>query len=157
VRVRLIFKGEKPMLAAGAAAPDFTLKTDAGQDVTLSAQGQKPVVLFFYPKDDTPGCTIECKEFRDARAEFHDRAHVYGISPDDVASHQAFRDKYGLNFPLLSDPGHQVATQFGVWGPKKNGGEGIRRTTFVIKAGVVARVFTDVKPEGHAKEVLAAL
>jgi thioredoxin-dependent peroxiredoxin len=145
------------MLTQGEPAPDFTLKTDAGQDVTLSAQGDRPTILFFYPKDDTPGCTIECKEFRDARAEFRDRADVYGISPDDAVSHQAFRDKYGLNFPLLSDPGHQVASKFGVWGPKKTGGEGIRRTTFIIRGGLIARVFTDVKPEGHAKEVLAAL
>jgi thioredoxin-dependent peroxiredoxin len=145
------------MLTQGQAAPDFTLQTDAGQDVTLSAQGDRPTILFFYPKDDTPGCTIECKEFRDARAEFLDRADVYGISPDDAVSHQAFRDKYGLNFPLLSDPGHQVASKFGVWGPKKTGGEGIRRTTFIIQGGLVARVFTDVKPEGHAREVLAAL
>jgi peroxiredoxin Q/BCP len=145
------------MLTQGQAAPDFTLKTEAGQEVTLFTQGDRPTVLFFYPKDDTPGCTIECKEFRDARAEFVDRADVYGISPDDAVSHQAFRDKYGLNFPLLSDPGHQVASKFGVWGPKKTGGEGIRRTTFIIRAGLIARVFTDVKPEGHAKEVLAAL
>jgi peroxiredoxin Q/BCP len=145
------------MLTQGQAAPGFTLKTDAGQDVTLSAQGNRPTILFFYPKDDTPGCTIEYKEFRDARAEFLDRADVYGISPDDAVSHQAFRDKYGLNFPLLSDPGHEVASKFGVWGPKKTGGEGIRRTTFIIRAGLIARVFTDVKPEGHAKEVLAAL
>jgi thioredoxin-dependent peroxiredoxin len=145
------------MLIQGQAAPDFTLKTDAGQDVTLSAHGDRPTILFFYPKDDTPGCTIECKGFRDARVDFLDRADVYGISPDDAVSHQAFRDKYGLNFPLLSDPGHQVASKFGVWGPKKTGGEGIRRTTFIIRAGLIARVFTDVKPEGHAKEVLAAL
>jgi peroxiredoxin Q/BCP len=145
------------MLREGDAAPDFTLKTDTGQDVTLSAQTGKPVVLFFYPKDDTPGCTVECKEFRDARAQYLDRAHVFGISPDDVASHQVFRDKYALNFPLLSDAGHKVAEKFGVWGPKKTGSEGIRRTTFVIRAGKVARVFTDVKPQGHAQEVLAAL
>jgi peroxiredoxin Q/BCP len=145
------------MLTQGQAAPGFTLKTDGGQEVTLSVQGDRPTILFFYPKDDTPGCTIECKEFRDARAEFLERADVYGISPDDAVSHRAFRDKYGLNFPLLSDPGHEVASQFGVWGPKKTGGEGIRRTTFIIRAGLIARVFTDVKPEGHAKEVLAAL
>ena len=117
----------------------------------------KPLVLFFYPKDDTPGCTIECKEFRDARAEFEAKAHVFGISPDDVASHQAFRDKYALNFPLLSDPGHEVASQFGVWALKKNGSEGIHRTTFVIRDGKIARVFSDVKPEGHAAQVLATL
>jgi len=150
-------KKERPMLKVGDAAPEFTLKTDSGQDVTLSAQKGKPIVLFFYPKDDTPGCTIECKEFRDARAQFHDRAHVFGISPDDAASHQAFRDKYALNFPLLSDPGHAVADKFGVWGPKASGAEGIRRTTFILRDGKVARVFTDVKPQGHAQEVFAAL
>jgi thioredoxin-dependent peroxiredoxin len=146
-----------PILNAGDRAPDFHLQTDQGQSVSLSALADKPVVLFFYPKDDTPGCTIECKEFRDARAAFNDRAHVFGISPDDIASHQAFRDKYALNFPLLSDPGHQVADRFGVWGQRKNGSEGILRTTFVIQGGQVARVFSDVKPEGHAAEVLAAL
>jgi peroxiredoxin Q/BCP len=146
-----------PDIAEGAAAPDFTLKNDRGDDVTLSAQTGKPVVLFFYPKDDTPGCTIECKEFRDARPQFEQRAHVFGISPDDAASHQAFRDKYALNFPLLSDPGHLVADKFGVWGPKKNGSVGILRTTFVIKGGKVTRVFREVKPEGHAAEVLAVL
>ncbi len=146
-----------PTLSAGELAPDFDLETDEGAKITLSALQDKPVVLFFYPKDDTPGCTIECKEFRDARDAFLSKAHVFGISPDDAASHQAFRLKYALNFPLLSDPGHQVASQFGVWAMKKSGTEGIHRTTFVIQGGKVARVFTDVKPEGHAAEVLAAL
>jgi thioredoxin-dependent peroxiredoxin len=146
-----------PVIQEGALAPDFTLKNDHGEDVTLSAQTGKPVVLFFYPKDDTPGCTIECKEFRDARSQFDERAHVFGISPDDTASHQAFRDKHALNFPLLSDTGHQVADHFGVWGPKKNGSVGILRTTFVIEGGKITRIFRDVKPEGHAAEVLAAL
>jgi peroxiredoxin Q/BCP len=146
-----------PILSEGATAPDFTLQTDQGATVTLSALQDKPLVLFFYPKDDTPGCTIECKEFRDARSEFEAKAHVFGISPDDLASHQAFRDKYALNFRLLSDPEHRVASQFGVWALKKNGMEGIHRTTFVIRAGKIARVFTEVKPEGHAAQVLAAL
>jgi peroxiredoxin Q/BCP len=145
------------MLSQGDTAPDFTLETDTGDKVTLSRQTDKPVVLFFYPQDDTPGCTIECKEFRDARTAYLDRAHVFGISPDDVASHQAFRDKYALNFPLLADPGHAVADAFGVWGPKPNGRVGIHRTTFVIRAGKIDRVFTNVKPEGHAQEVLAVL
>jgi len=145
------------MLTAGSSAPDFSLQTDTGETVQLSKLRDKPVVLFFYPKDDTPGCTIECKEFRDAREAFLSKAHVFGISPDDVASHQAFRDKYALNFPLLSDEGHRVADAFGVWGPTK-WGEGIQRTTFVIGAdGKVQRVFEKVKPEGHAQEVLAAL
>ncbi len=146
-----------PILTEGAAAPSFTLKTDSGSDVSISELTDKPVVLFFYPKDDTPGCTIECKEFRDAKPQFEALAHVFGISPDDQASHQAFRDKYALNFPLLSDPGHRVADQFGVWGPKKSGNEGIHRTTFVIRGGKIARVFQEVKPEGHAAEVLGVL
>ena len=146
-----------PILNEGDAAPNFTLQTDEGKDITLALLQDRPVVLFFYPKDDTSGCTIECKEFRDARPAFEARAHVFGISPDDLASHQAFRDKYALNFPLLSDPGHKIADQFGVWGLKKSGSEGIFRTTFLIRGGKIARVFTDVKPEGHAAEVLAAL
>lgn len=146
-----------PILNEGDNAPDFSLQTDHGTTVTLSKLQDKPLVLFFYPKDDTPGCTIECKEFRDARSEFQSKAYVFGISPDDVASHQAFRDKYALNFPLLSDPGHAVASLFGVWGPKKNGSEGIHRTTFVIRGGTITRVFSDVKPEGHAAQVLATL
>ncbi len=146
-----------PALQTGAPSPKFTLQTDQGLDVAIDGHDQKPTVLFFYPKDDTPGCTIECKEFRDARQAFESKARVFGISPDDVASHQAFRDKYSLNFPLLADPGHKVADLFGVWGLRKNGSEGIARTTFVLHAGQVARVFSDVKPEGHAQEVLAAI
>lgn len=144
-------------LSAGTPAPDFTLETDRGEQVQLARLRDKPVVLFFYPKDDTPGCTIECKEFRDARAELEEKAHVFGISPDDVASHQAFRDKYSLNFPLLADVGHQVAEAFGVWGPKPSG-VGVHRTTFIIDTqGTITRVFEKVSPEGHARAVLAAL
>lgn len=146
-----------PVLKAGDSAPDFELDTDEGKHVALATLKDLPIVLFFYPKDDTPGCTIECKEFRDARAGFLKRAHVFGISPDDAASHQAFRDKYALNFPLLSDPGHKVAEKYGVWGLKKSGNEGIFRTTFILRDGKVERVFEEVKPEGHAAEVLAAL
>jgi thioredoxin-dependent peroxiredoxin len=146
-----------PLLAAGDTAPEFSLQTDTGDLVSSVALKGKPIVLFFYPKDDTPGCTIECKEFRDARESFEERAFVLGISPDDVASHQAFRDKFGLNFPLLSDVGHKVASQFGAWGLRQNGREGILRTTFIIADGKLKRVFADVKPEGHAAEVLAAL
>jgi peroxiredoxin Q/BCP len=146
-----------PPLQPGETAPPFTLATDSGQKVSLAELGDRPVVLFFYPKDDTPGCTIECKEFRDARAQFLERAEVFGISPDDAASHEAFRDKYALNFPLLSDPGHEVASRYGVWGPKKTGGEGILRTTFILQAGKVIRTFDSVTPTGHAAQVLAAL
>jgi len=145
------------ILKVGDTAPSFELETDTGERVSSASLQGKPLVLFFYPKDDTPGCTIECKEFRDARDEFKERAFVFGISPDDVASHQAFRDKYALNFPLLSDVGHRVAEQYGAWGEKKNGSVGILRTTFIINGGKVAKVFTDVKPDGHAAEILAAL
>lgn len=145
------------ILTSGDPAPSFELETDKGERVSSAKLQGKPIVLFFYPKDDTPGCTIECKEFRDAQPKFAEKAFVFGISPDDVASHQAFRDKFGLNFPLLSDPGHRVADQFGVWGERKSGSVGILRTTFLIADGKVTRVFTDVKPEGHAAEVLAAL
>lgn len=145
------------MLKPGDHAPDVSLANDEGETVQLTKFSDKPIVLFFYPKDDTPGCTIECKQFRDAKGELDSKAHVFGISPDDVASHQAFRDKYGLNFPLLADVGHRVADAFGVWGQKPSG-EGIFRTTFIIGTdGRVSRVFENVKPDGHPAEVLAAL
>jgi peroxiredoxin Q/BCP len=146
-----------PIPRPGDPAPQFTLMTDEGKSVSLAALRDKPIVLFFYPKDDTPGCTVECKEFRDARALFLDKAHVFGISPDDMASHQAFRDKFALNFPLLSYPGHLAADGYGVWGIKPSGNAGVFRTTFILKDGKVAKVFEAVKPEGHAAEVLAAL
>lgn len=145
------------ILSAGDKAPSFELETDTGDRVSSEALKGKPIVLFFYPKDDTPGCTIECKEFRDARDAFKERAFVFGISPDDVASHQAFRDKFALNFPLLADVGHRVADSFGVWAERKPGSFGILRTTFIIQDGKVKQVFESVKPEGHAAEVLAAL
>lgn len=145
------------MLKVGDIAPDFTLESDSGTTVVLSAHRDKPVVLFFYPQDDTPGCTVECKEFRDARDAFAAKAHVFGISPDDRASHEAFRDKFGLNFPLLCDVGHEVAERYGVYGQTK-WGIGVLRTTFVIGTdGRIQRVFENVKPQGHAAEVLAAL
>jgi len=145
------------MIEAGQAAPEFRLRDDRGSWVELSALRGKPVVLFFYPKDDTPGCTIECKEFRDARGELAQLANVFGISADDQASHAAFRDKYALNFPLLSDTERAVCHDYGVWGPTA-WGEGIRRTTFIIgPEGEVKRVFEDVQPAGHAQQVIAAL
>jgi len=146
-----------PVLKPGDPAPDVKLPDELGNELDLGSLRDRPIILFFYPKDDTPGCTIECKEFRDARPRFLDKAHLYGISPDDAASHQAFRDKYALNFPLLSDPGHKAADRFGVWGEKPNGKEGIFRTTFILRDGKIAKVFENVKPEGHAAEVLAAL
>lgn len=144
------------MLKAGDKAPNFVLETDGGKTITLSELGDKPVVLFFYPKDDTPGCTIECKEFRDALPKFEAKAHVLGISSDSRASHEAFRDKFGLNFPLLSDPGGKVASQFGVWAETQWGPQN-KRSTFIIRGTQVDRVFENVKPQGHAAEILEAL
>jgi len=144
------------MLKAGDKAPNFSLETDRGKTITLAELGDKPVVLFFYPKDDTPGCTIECKEFRDALPKFEAKAHVLGISSDDQASHVAFRDKFGLNFPLLVDVGGKVAQEFGVWAETPYGTQN-KRTTFILRGTTVDRVFEQVKPDGHADEVLKAL
>ena len=150
------------MPAEGDAAPDFTLETDAGTTLTLSALRGRPVVLYFYPKDDTSGCTTESCEFRDLVPRFDAvSARVLGISPDSVKSHARFRDKYGLNFPLLADEGHAVADRYGVWQQKSMYGRkywGNARTTFVIDAaGRIARVFEKVKPAGHAAEVAEAV
>jgi peroxiredoxin Q/BCP len=146
----------------GETAPDFTLKDDQGNDVRLSDFRGKPVVLYFYPQDDTPGCTREACAFRDRRADLQDKgAVVLGVSPDDVSSHGRFRDKYSLNFPLLADEGHQVAERYGAWGEKVFMGRkstGIRRSTFLIdRDGKVARAWKKVNVDGHDEQVLAAL
>jgi len=146
----------------GETAPDFTLKDDKGADVRLSDFRGKPVVLYFYPQDDTPGCTKEACAFRDRRADMESRgAVVLGVSPDDVASHGRFRDKYSLNFPLLADEGHQVAERYGAWGEKVFMGRkstGIRRSTFLIdREGKVARAWKKVNVDGHDEQVLKAL
>ena len=150
------------MIEEGKPAPDFELATDAGERVKLSDYRGQPVVLYFYPKDDTPGCTVEACGFRDAHTAFEERgAVILGVSPDDEASHVKFKQKYSLPFPLLADPEHEVADQYGVWGEKKYAGKtywGVNRTTFVIDAdGNVARVMKNVKPDGHPDQVLAAL
>lgn len=150
------------MPGAGDAAPEFTLPSDRGGDVSLASLRGRPVVLYFYPKDDTSGCTTQACEFRDSWAEVQARgAVVLGVSPDSVASHQKFRDKFSLPFPLLADEDHAVAEAYGVWGEKSMYGrkyQGILRTTFLIDpAGRIARVFEKVKPKGHAAEVLDAL
>jgi peroxiredoxin Q/BCP len=150
------------MIRPGNHAPDFTLVSDEGQTVRLAALKGRPVVLYFYPKDDTPGCTKEACSFRDAWADVQESgAAVFGVSPDSVTSHERFRAKYRLPFPLLSDPDHAVAASYGAWGEKSMYGkkyEGILRTTFLIDGtGTVRRVFEKVKPEGHAEEVLAAI
>ncbi len=147
----------------GELAPDFTLPSTEGHDISLEEfRGKQAVVLYFYPRDDTPGCTAEACSFRDLRTLFNDRgAEVLGVSTDSVKSHQKFRQKYDLTFPLLSDRDHAVAERFGVWQRKKFMGReymGIARTTFVIdREGRIVAVFPNVKVEGHARAVLDAL
>ena len=150
------------MLKEGAKAPAFSLPADDGSTVALEDLKGKKVVLYFYPKDDTSGCTTEACEFRDSWTSVQRKgAVVLGVSPDGARSHDRFRKKYELPFPLLADEDHAVAEAYGVWGEKSMYGRkyfGILRTTFVIdEAGRVAKVFEKVKPKGHAAEVLAAL
>jgi peroxiredoxin Q/BCP len=150
------------MIEEGKPAPDFELATDTGERVKLSDYRGRPVVLYFYPKDDTPGCTTEASGFRDSFTDFEQRgAVVLGVSPDDEASHAKFKKKYSLPFTLLADPEHAVADQYGVWGEKKYAGKtyfGVNRTTFLIDSeGKVAKVMKNVKPDGHPEQVLAAL
>jgi peroxiredoxin Q/BCP len=150
------------MLKTGDQAPDFTLTTGDGETVSLHDLRGQPVVLYFYPRDDTPGCTTEACSFRDLQAEFKKRnAAVFGVSTDDLKSHQKFAHKYDLTFPLLSDPDHAVADAYDSWGLKKFAGReynGVRRNTFLIGPdGRIAHVWEKVKPAGHPEEVLAAL
>lgn len=149
-------------LREGDDAPDFTLPTDTGEPLTLSALRGRPVVLYFYPTDDTPGCTAQACELRDEFPRFADRdAVILGVSPDSVKSHAKFKQKYGLPFTLLADTAHEVAERYGVWKEKSMFGRkfwGNERTTFVIDAhGRIVRVLTKVKPEGHAAVVAAVL
>jgi thioredoxin-dependent peroxiredoxin len=150
------------VIEEGKPAPDFELTSDSGDTVKLSSLRGKPVVLYFYPKDDTPGCTAQACGIRDAYGEFERAgAVVLGVSPDDEKSHAKFKGKYELPFALLADTDHSVAEQYGVWGEKKYMGRtylGVSRWTFVIDAdGNVKKVFPDVKPAEHADNVLAAL
>jgi peroxiredoxin Q/BCP len=150
------------MIAEGQEAPDFELTSDTGETVKLSGLRGKPVVLYFYPKDDTPGCTTQACGIRDAYGEFERAgAVVLGVSPDDERSHVKFRSKYELPFTLLADTEHAVAERYGVWGEKKYMGKkymGISRSTFVIdEDGKVKKVFEKVTPATHADDVLAAL
>ncbi len=147
---------------AGSKAPAFTLPAADGAKVPLSALKGKPVVLYFYPKDDTPGCTVEAKGFRDMAGEYAAAgAVVLGVSPDSPESHCKFVKKFDLNFQLLSDTDHAVAEKYGVWVEKSMYGKtymGIQRATFLIDgAGTLAKVWPKVKPEGHAAEVLDAV
>jgi len=146
----------------GKKAPDFTLATDGGTKVKLSELRGKPVVLYFYPRDDTPGCTKEACAFRDRQKDLKKLgATVLGVSPDDVASHEKFRDKFSLNFPLLADIDHKVAEKYGAWREKNMYGKksmGVQRSTWLIDAeGVVRKVWKKVSVEGHDDQVLEAL
>jgi peroxiredoxin Q/BCP len=150
------------MIQEGQKAPDFTLKDEQGNDVSLSHFRGKKVVVYFYPKDDTPGCTKEACGFRDVYDRILEKgAVVVGISADSTTSHQKFKEKYDLPFYLLADPEKHAIQAFGAWGEKKRYGkayEGIVRSTFVIdEEGTVAKAYPKVKPEQHAQEVLEVL
>ena len=146
----------------GDPAPDFRLPADDGKTYALKDLRGRKVVLYFYPKDDTPGCTKEACSFRDNLSRVQSKgAVVFGVSKDDLASHAKFREKYSLSFPLLSDPEGKVLSAYGVWKEKNLYGKtfmGIERTTFVIdERGRIQKVFARVKVDGHVDEVLAAL
>jgi len=146
----------------GKPAPEFELTSDSGERVKLSELRGKPVVLYFYPKDDTPGCTAQACGIRDAWGEFERAgAVVLGVSPDDERSHVKFKEKYELPFALLADTDHSTAEEYGVWKEKTFAGKkymGVERSTFVIDAdGNVAKEMRNVKPDTHADDVLAAL
>ena len=150
------------MVEEGQEAPDFELTSDAGDHVRLSQFRGQPVVLYFYPRDDTPGCTKQACGIRDNYDDFQERgAVVLGVSPDEETSHVRFKQKYGLPFTLLADPGHEVSEQYGVWGEKKYMGRtymGVERSTFLIDSqGRIAKVMRRVKPDTHVEQVLAAL
>ena len=150
------------MLKTGDQAPTWKLTDAAGRAAKLADYKGKRVVLYFYPRDLTPGCTVEACAFQSDLAEFEKRnAVVIGVSTDDARSHQKFRDKHGLQFTLLTDADHETAERYGVWAEKNMYGRkmwGIRRSTFIIdERGRVSRVFDKVSPAEHSREVLAAL
>jgi len=149
-------------IEAGQTAPPFTLTADDGSRVKLADLRGTPVVLYFYPKDDTPGCTREACAFRDRQKELAKLgAKVFGVSADDITSHEKFRDKFRLNFPLLADVDHRVAEKYGAWREKNMYGKksmGIVRSTFLIDAkGKVAKVWKRVQVDGHDEQVVEAL
>ena len=150
------------VIQEGATAPDFTLPDENETPRTLSDYRGQPLVLYFYPKDDTPGCTKEACAFRDDYSDYEQAGvTILGVSPDTPKSHAKFKKKYDLPFTLLADEDHAVADQYGVWGPKQFMGrsyEGILRTTFLIDpGGKILKVFEQVKPAEHSQEILAAL
>jgi thioredoxin-dependent peroxiredoxin len=150
------------MIEIGKPAPDFSLVDQNGKTVTLSKLKGSPVVLYFYPKDDTPGCTKEACSFRDLSANFKKkRAIILGVSPDDTASHAKFAKKFELPFSLLADVGNKTCELYGVWKEKNMYGKkymGVERTTFVLDAqGIIREIFAKVKVDGHSDAVLEAL
>ena len=149
-------------IKSGIQAPDFSLADESNLTRRLSDFRGRPVVLYFYPKDDTPGCTTEACNFRDDYSAYIKAdLVVLGVSPDSPKSHAKFKEKYSLPFPLLADSGHKVCDQYGVWGPKNFAGreyEGVLRTTFLIDSnGRIAKVFENVRPAEHSAEVLEAV
>jgi peroxiredoxin Q/BCP len=155
--------GEATMpIEKGLAAPEFSLQDDEGKTRTLSEFKGRRIVLYFYPKDDTPGCTTEACNFRDDYSGYVEAGiTILGVSPDSVKSHEKFKKKFALPFPLLADVDHNAAEAYGVWGRKKFMGKeymGVFRTTFIIdEKGRIAHVFEDVKPADHSKEILSLL
>ena len=152
-----------PLLKVGDAAPDFSVQSDQGGEVSLGDLAGKRAILYFYPKDNTPGCTTQACDFRDNLARLKENLgiDVYGVSPDSLASHEKFKTKFELTFPLLSDPDHTLAAAYGVWREKKNYGrvyEGIVRSTFVIApVGTLERVYDNVRAKGHVERLLKEL
>ena len=149
-------------LAAGQPAPEFTLQDETGTPRSLSDFRGKPVILYFYPKDDTPGCTKEACNFRDDYSAYEEAGvTILGVSPDSPKSHAKFKAKYGLPFSLLADTEREVCQAYGVWGPKKFMGreyDGVLRTTYLIDPdGRIRRVFENVRPPEHSAQILAAL
>jgi len=149
-------------LSTGSIAPDFTLLDETGSPRRLSDYRGHPLVLYFYPKDDTPGCTTEACSFRDGYSAYQQAGvTILGVSPDTPKKHARFKEKYHLPFTLLADAEHKVCELYGVWGRKKFMGreyDGVFRTTFVIAPeGTIVKVFENVKPEGHSAQVLGAL
>jgi len=150
------------MINEGDRAPDFDLPADNGSNISLADLAGQKVVLYFYPKDDTSGCTKEACEFRDTLPRFESEgATVIGVSPDGVDSHRKFKEKYDLNFPLLADEDHSLAEAFGVWKEKSMYGRkywGVERSTFLIdEEGIVQKAWRKVRPSGHAEAVAAEL
>ena len=152
----------QPVVDKGHPAPDFSLPAQDGSQISLKDFRGRKVVLYFYPKDDTPGCTTQACDLRDSHADIlAEGAVVLGVSPDSVASHQKFRNKYQLNFPLLSDEDHRVAQAYGVWKEKSMYGRkywGVERSTFLLdEEGEILEAWRKVKPKGHAQKVREAL